>query len=50
MYLPDNVMRDLEEKLLLPCIWMDDEELDHDELVRWALEIIDKQLDGKSFK
>lgn len=50
MYLPDEVMREVEEKLLLPCIWTDEEELDHDELVRWALEIIDERLDGKRFK
>nr|WP_295975722.1 hypothetical protein [uncultured Bacillus sp.] len=49
-YLPDEVMREVEDQLLPPCIWMDEEELDHDELVRWALEIIDKQLDGKIFK
>jgi len=50
MYLPDEVMREVEEKLLLPCIWTDEEELDHDELVHWALEIIDERLDGKRFK
>lgn len=50
MYLPDEVMREVEDKLLPPCIWTDEEELDHDELVRWALEIIDKQLEGKSLK
>lgn len=50
MYLPSNVMRNVEKKLLPPCIRMDEEELDLDELVRWAIEIIDKQLDGKSFK
>lgn len=50
MYLPDEVMREVEEKLLPTCIWKDEKELDHDELVRWALEIINKELDGKSFK
>lgn len=50
MYLPGEVMQEVEAKLLPPCIWTDEEELDHDELVRWALEIINKQLDGKHFK
>ncbi|MEI3611412.1 hypothetical protein [Pseudogracilibacillus sp. SO30301A] len=50
MYLPDDVMRSLEAKLLPSCIGMDEEELDHNELVRWALEIMDKQLDGKRLK
>lgn len=50
MYLPDDIMKNVEAKLLPPCIWMDEEELDHDELVHWALEIIDKHLDGKYFK
>lgn len=43
-------MQEVEAKLLPPCIWTDEEVLDHDELVRWALEIINKQLDGKHFK
>lgn len=50
MYLPEEVMQEVEEKLLPPCIWADEKELDHDELVRWAIEIINKQLDGKHFK
>lgn len=50
MYLPDDIMREVEEKILPPCIWLDREELDYDELVREALEIISKQLDGKQFK
>lgn len=48
--LPDKVMRQVEEKLLPPCTWKEEEELDLDELVHWAIEIIDNQLDGKSFK
>lgn len=50
MYLPEEVMHEVEEKLLSFCIWTDEKELDDDELVRWALEIIDRQLDGKYFK
>jgi len=48
MYLPDEVMWVVEEKLLPLCIWTNEEELDNDELVRWAVEIINKQLDGKN--
>ncbi len=40
MYLPAEITWEVEDKLLPPCIWLDDIELDHDELVRWALEII----------
>jgi len=50
MYLPEEVKQKVEEKLLSSCIWTDEGELDHDELVRWALEIIDNQLDGKHLK
>ena len=50
MYSPDKIMWEVEEKLLTLCLKLDEEELDHDQLVRWALEIIDKQLDSKSFK
>lgn len=50
MYLPDEVMREIKGKLLPICIWAEEEELNHDELVRWVLEIIDKKLNGKSFK
>lgn len=50
MYLPDEIMREIEGKLLPICIWAEEEELNHDELVRWVLEIIDKKLNGKSFK
>ncbi|MFO1441784.1 hypothetical protein KDN24_00750 [Bacillus sp. Bva_UNVM-123] len=49
-HLPDDIMRSVEAKLLPPCIWLDEDKFDHDELVRWALEIIDKHLDGKRFK
>lgn len=50
VYLPEEIMQEVEAKLLPQCIWTDEEELDHDKLVRWALEIINKQLDGKHFK
>ncbi|WP_088051624.1 hypothetical protein [Virgibacillus dakarensis] len=49
-YLPGEIMWEVEERLLEVCIWEDEKNLDHDELVNWALDIISKQLDGKSFK
>lgn len=49
-YLPDEIMWEVEEKLLAMCIWEDEKDLDHDELVNLALGIISKQLDGKHFK
>ncbi|MEI3600265.1 MULTISPECIES: hypothetical protein [unclassified Oceanobacillus] len=49
-YLPDEVMREVEGRLLAECLWKDREELDDNQLVTWALAIIGKQLDGKSFK
>jgi hypothetical protein len=41
MYSPDMVMFQIEDRLLPSCIWTEEEDLDHDELVRWAIEIID---------
>ncbi|MFT8320718.1 MAG: hypothetical protein ABF649_07430 [Bacillus sp. (in: firmicutes)] len=49
-YLPDQVRVAVEERLLPSCIWDEEENLDHDELVRWAMEIIDKQLGDKRFR
>lgn len=50
MYLPDEVMNQIEDRLLPPCIWSEEEDLDHDELARWAIEIIDEQLEDKRFR
>lgn len=50
MYLPDEVMVQIENRLLPSCIWSEEEDLDHDELIRWAIEIIDRQLENKKFK
>lgn len=50
MYLPDKVHQAVEEKLLPSCIWNDEEDIDQDELVRWAIEIIDQELGDKRFK
>jgi hypothetical protein len=49
-YLPDEVQKALEEKLLPSSIWNDEEDIDEEELVRWAIEIIDKELRDKRFK
>lgn len=50
MYLPDEVRMAVEERLLSSCVWNGEENLDQDELVRWAIEIIDKQLGDKRFR
>lgn len=50
VYLPEEVMLKVEEKLLDSCIWVDDEELDDDELVNFAIDIIDEQLKGKRMR
>lgn len=50
MYLPDDVMIKIEDKLLSSCIWTEEENLDHDELVRWAVDVIDSQLENKRFR
>ncbi|WP_203249343.1 hypothetical protein [Sporosarcina beigongshangi] len=50
MYLPEKVMTEIENRLLSACIWEEEEHLNHDNLVRWAIEIIDKQLEDKGFK
>ncbi|MHA6261545.1 hypothetical protein ACXYMX_16920 [Sporosarcina sp. CAU 1771] len=50
MYLPDEVMMIVEEKLLSTCVWIEDEDIDHNELVGWAIDIIDKHLEDKTFK
>jgi hypothetical protein len=50
MYLPDEVRMKIEKRLLPSCILNEEEDLDQDELVRWAIEIIDKQLGNKRFR
>lgn len=50
MYLPVEVRMAVEERLLPSCIWDEEENLDQDELVRWAIEIIDKHLGDKRFR
>lgn len=50
IYLPEEVMMKVEDKLLSSYIWMEEENVDHDELVNWAIEIIDKKLKDKRFR
>ncbi|MEC5425445.1 hypothetical protein QGM71_18350 [Virgibacillus sp. C22-A2] len=50
MYLPDEVMIKVEDRLLPACIWTEEEDSDHDELVLWAIEIIDMQLENTRFR
>lgn len=49
-YLPEEVMIKIVDRLLTPCIQTDEEDLDLDELVSWAIEIIEQQLEGKRFR
>ena len=50
-YLPDEVMMEIVDKLLPACLEEEEEEdLDFDELVYLATEVIDEQLDNKRFK
>lgn len=50
-YLPGDIMIQVEEALLLPCLTAEKEEdLDYDELVWMAVEMIKKQLEGKRLK
>ena len=49
VYLPDDVLMKVEDKLLPSCISIEDEAIDHDELVRWDIDILDKQLENKRF-
>ena len=50
MYLPDDVMVKVEERLLPSCLQIEEGAINHDELIRWAIEIIDEQLEGKRFR
>lgn len=51
VYLPDEVMIAIVERLLPTCtLAIEEEDLDFDDLVRWAIEIIDHQLEDKRFK
>jgi len=43
-------MMEIEERLLSSCIWTKEKDVDHDELVSWTIEIIDRQLENKGFR
>lgn len=45
-----EVMMKIIDRLLTPCVWDEEEDLDFDELVRWAIEIIDEELEDKRFR
>ncbi|QUW21262.1 hypothetical protein JSQ81_15830 [Sporosarcina sp. Marseille-Q4063] len=47
IYLPEEVMLNVEEKLLNSCVLVEDENLNHDELVNFVIDIIAEQLEGK---
>ncbi|PWA04836.1 hypothetical protein DCC39_08620 [Pueribacillus theae] len=49
-YLPEEVMIKIVDRLLTPCTRTDEEDLDIDELVSWAIEIIDEQLEDKPLR
>lgn len=48
-YLPDEVMAEVEEELIQACVWTEEEDLDHDELVRSAIAIIETHLEDDNF-
>ncbi|WP_203249334.1 hypothetical protein [Sporosarcina beigongshangi] len=50
VYLPEEAMRKVEARLLPPCLSIEDKAIDPDELVRWAIDIIDEQLENKRFR
>ncbi len=43
-------MMKIVDRLLTACVCDEEEDLDFDELVRWAIEIMDKQLEDKRFR
>ncbi|TFJ90245.1 MULTISPECIES: hypothetical protein [Lentibacillus] len=49
-YLPNEVRIEVESRLLSSCVWTEEEDLDYDKLVGWAIGIIDKQLGDKKFR
>lgn len=49
-YLPEEVMIKIVERILPPCICNEEEDLDFDELVSWAIEVIDNHLEDKRFR
>jgi len=46
-YLPEEIMNEIESRLLPSCIVSEQQDLDHEELVRWAIEIMDRGFENK---
>ncbi len=44
-YLPDEIMKKVVDGLLARCLETEDEEIDMNELVLWAIHVIDQELD-----
>ena len=44
-YLPDEIMGKVEVGLLTRCLGVEEEEIDMDELVLWAIRVIDDEID-----
>ena len=44
-YWPDEIMEKVEEGLLTRCLEIEEEEIDMDELVLWAIRVIDDEID-----
>ena len=49
-YLPEEVMMKIVDRLLTACMLDEEEDLDFDELVRWAIEIIEEELEDKRIR
>lgn len=49
-FLPEEVMMKIVDRLLTACVLDEEEDLNFDELVRWAIEIIDEELEDKRFR
>ncbi len=40
----------IEDGLLTRCVWSEEHNLDFDELVSWAIDVIDQELENKQFR
>lgn len=48
-YLPDEIMEKVEGGLLTRCLEVEEKEIDMDELVLWAIHVIDDEIDSSLF-
>jgi len=46
-YLPEEIMNEIEDRLLPSYIVSEQQDLDHEEMVRWGMEIIDQEFENK---